>query len=202
MIHMKHVIVRNGKKVAMRAVIALACGILTLSAVGCGTAARSYQAGTYDPLVLSRTAVLPFLNYTPDVNAAEKVRNAVIIDLLSRGIDVVEPGEITRILFDMDVRNVRNLTGSDIQRIGEALGIETVIKGSVSTYGVTKGITISYPEVSIHLSLVDTESSKILWRTWNTEGGPSFWTRRFGAEPKTLDQTVKDVVNKSLNTLY
>jgi hypothetical protein len=55
--------------------------------------------------------------------------------------------------------------------------------------------------VSIHLSLLDTSSGEIIWYVWHTAGGASFWTRHFGAERKTLDETVKDVVKTAIDTL-
>jgi hypothetical protein len=55
--------------------------------------------------------------------------------------------------------------------------------------------------VSIHLSLLDTSSGEIIWYVWHTAGGASFWTRHFGAESKTLDETVKDVVKTAIDTL-
>jgi TolB-like protein len=146
-------------------------------------------------------AVLPFENLTPHAYANEKVRSAVIIELLARGFDIVEPGEVTSVLYELDVRTLGALSTSDIQYIGETLGVNAVMKGAVGTYQMSRGISVSYPEVSIHLMLLNATSGKITWNIWRTAGGPSFWTRHFGAETSTLDEIVREVIKNAIDTL-
>jgi hypothetical protein len=145
--------------------------------------------------------VLPFQNLTPHAYADEKVRSAVIIELLSRGFDIVEPGEVRSVLGELEVRSLGALSTSDIQYIGETLGVNAVMKGAISTYQMSRGVSVSYPEVSINLMLLNASSGKITWQIWRTAGGPSFWTRHFGAETSTLDETVRDVVKDAIDAL-
>lgn len=146
-------------------------------------------------------AVLPFQNLTLHAHADEKVRNAVIIELLSRGFDIVEPGEVTSVLSDLEVRSLGALSTSDIQYIGETLGVNAIMKGAVGTYQMSRGVSVSFPEVSVDLMLLNATSGKITWHIWHTAGGPDFWTRHFGAETSTLDETLRDVVKDAIDTL-
>ncbi len=150
---------------------------------------------------IKKIAVLPFENLTTNQYADEKLRGAVIIELLSKGFEVIEPGEVSTVLSDLGLRSIKSLTVSDMQLIGESLGVKAIMKGTVNTYGISKGISVSYPEVSLNLMLHDTTSGKIMWYVWNTTGGADFWTRHFGAEGKTLDETARKVVKNALDTL-
>ncbi len=74
--------------------------------------------------------------------------------------------------------------------------------GSVGAFEISKGISVSYPEVSVYLMLLESTSGNIIWSVWHTTGGASFWTRHFGAEETTLDETSKKVVKEAIDTLF
>lgn len=150
---------------------------------------------------IRKVAVLPLENLTSEELASEKVRRAVIAELLVKGIEVVEPGEITRAMRELNISSPENITGQDLQKLGEMLGVKAIMRGSVSSYGFRQGITANYPEVSIHLMLIDPSSDDILWSVWQTSGGPSFMTRHFGTEVDSLGETVKKVVREAINML-
>ncbi len=163
---------------------------------------KQYTRPQFDISNIKRIAVLPLENFTSDEYADEKISKTVIIELLSRGIDVIEPGEVTRILRELKVRSLGSVTTSDMQRIGRTLDVEAVMKGSVGTFGISRGISVSYPEVSIRLMLLEATSGKIVWSVWHTAGGAGFWARHFGAEGITLSETAGKVVNESVDTLF
>lgn len=150
---------------------------------------------------MKKIAVLPFRNLSGDMHAGERVRNVVIIELLSRGFDIIEPGEITSVLRELDIRSLDSISAANIQDIGETTGVDGVLKGTVDTFQMSRGIAVSYPEVTINLTLLDAKSGKITWYVWNTAGGAGFWTRHFGAEQDTLDDTTRQVVKKAFDTL-
>lgn len=151
---------------------------------------------------IQRVAVLPFENLASEKEAAKRIRRTVIAELLSRGVDVIEPGEVTRVLRELEVRSTTALSIEDIQKIGKELKVDALITGSVIAYRISRGINVSYPEVTIQLMLIDTETGSILWSVWNTEGGPDFWVRHFGTEGKSLSETARDVVKEAFDTLF
>lgn len=173
---------------------------LLLSGCGGGKTIKYYRAA--DIGRITRLAVMPIENLTSEKEAGERIRRTVIAELLSRGVDVIEPGEVTRVLKELKVSSVGSLSIEDIEKIGRELGVDAVITGSVIAYGTSRGINVSYPEVTVYLSLIDTRTGNILWSVWNTEGGPGFWVRHFGTEGKSLSETARDVVKKAFDTLF
>lgn len=175
--------------------------ILILSAGCAGGKNIKFYRGV-DIGEIQRVAVLPFKNLSSEKEAAERIRRTVIAELLSRGVDVIEPGELTRVLRELEVRSTTALSIKDIQKIGKELKVDALITGSVIAYRISRGINVSYPEVTIQLMLIDTETGNILWSVWNTEGGPDFWVRHFGTEGKSLSETARDVVKEAFDTLF
>jgi TolB-like protein len=107
-------------------------------------------------------AVLPVETLTQDQYAGERIRRIVITELLSRGVDVIEPGEITSDLIALQ-KPLYSLEKKDLRELGGKLGADAVLLGSVEAYSVTSGLTVSYPEVSINLRLVETSTGNIIW---------------------------------------
>lgn len=177
--------------------------LLTVSVSGCalGGGMKHYTRPGVDDRI-NRIAVLPFENHTPDTFANERIKRLVVIDLLSRGVDVIEPGEVMGLLREMKVRSLASITARDIKQIAEILKVQAVMTGSVGVFQISRGARVSYPEVSISFILREAETADIIWSAWHTTGGPDFWTRHFGAEGMTLDETAKILVDEVLDTLY
>lgn len=170
---------------------------------GCGSTPKNYYVRQQvDYKSIKRIAVLPFETFTADEYAGEKIRKSVITELLSRGIDVVEPGEVTRTLVELKVRSLASIRNSDIQNIAKTLGVEALMMGSVEAYGISRGISVTYPEVTVNLRLVEASSGNIIWSVYHTSGGASFWTRHFGAEGISLSEAANKVVKEAVDTLF
>jgi TolB-like protein len=179
----------------------LALCLLLIFIYGCG-GPKYHIRSKADISAIKRVAVLPLENFTADTYAGEKIRRLVISELLSRGIDVIEPGEVTRLLKESEVRSLGSIKVSDIQNTGKTLGVEAVMLGSVEAFGMGRGISVTYPEVSIHLMLLEASSGKILWSGLHTTGGAGFWTRHFGAEGISLSEAARRAVKKAVSTLF
>ncbi|RPI37841.1 MAG: hypothetical protein EHM54_02135 [Nitrospiraceae bacterium] len=168
---------------------------------GCATDdVRHYLRPNAEAAGIKKIAVLPLETLTQDQYAGEKVRRMLISEILSRRADVIEPGEITSFLVALQ-KPLYRLEMKDIRELGEKLGADAVLLGSVEAYKMTSGLTVSYPDVSINLRLVETSSGKIIWSAVSTSGGASFWTRHFGAEGLSLSETARKVVKEAVDTL-
>jgi TolB-like protein len=176
--------------------------ILLLTVVSCSGSTRYFLRKGFDPHGVKRIAVMPIENLTSTEFAAEKIRSLVIMDLLERGLDVVEPGEIYSILRGRRIRSVYQVPSSVVVEAGREVAADAVVIGSVATFGIQKGISVTYPEVTINLIMMDTATGNVVWSTWHTSGGADFWTRHFGAEVDTVDETARKVVKESLDTLF
>jgi TolB-like protein len=188
------------KKMLSLKVAATVWSFLLVFIMGCVT--EHFVRLKTDINSIKRIAVLPFENFTSDNYAGEKIRRIVITELLSKGIDVIEPGEVTRLLKDLKIRSLGSISVSEIQQMGKTLGVEAVMTGSVEAFGISKGISVAYPEVTINLILIETSSGNIIWSIRHTTGGASFWTRHFGSESISLSEAARKVVREAINTLF
>jgi TolB-like protein len=151
---------------------------------------------------IKKIAVLPLENLTTDEFAGEKIRRLIITELLNRDIDVVEPGEVTRVLKDMNIRSLATIKSRDLQEIGKELGADAILLGSVSAFSIVRGISVSHPEVTVNLRLVNSSKGNVIWSIHKTSGGADFWTRHFGSEGQTLSEKAEEVIKDSIKTLF
>lgn len=182
--------------------VLLPAAVFLILVSGCSTGTKQYIRPDVDPGKISRIAILPLMNYTRNNFSDEKIGSLLIIDLLARGKNVVEPGEVINALRELRIRSAGPLSAEEIQNIGELLEVEALITGSVSAFEMKKGISVTYPEVSVYLSMYDAATGDIIWSVWHTTGGAGFWARHFGAEDTTLDETARNVVKQAVDTLF
>lgn len=151
---------------------------------------------------IKKIAVLPFENLTSDEYAGEKIRRLVITELINKELEVIEPGEITRVLKETNIKSISIIKRSDLQSIGKELGADAILIGSVTAFNINRGITISYPEVTVNMRLIDSQNGDIIWSIHKTGGGADFWTRHFGSESPTLSEKAEQTVKEALKTIY
>ncbi len=168
---------------------------------GCGSQ-RYYLRQGIDFKNIKTVAVFPLENFTLDDYAGEKIRNIIITELLSRQINVVEPGEVTNLLKEMKIKSLKLLKVEDMQNIGRTIGADAVMTGAVEAFGISKGVSVNYPEVTVNLRLLETSSGQVIWSIRQTSGGPGFWMRHFGSEGPSLSDTARKVVEEAIGTLF
>jgi len=169
---------------------------------GCSNGLKSYVRKDADLSTINKIAVLPLENFTSDKYASEKIRSIIMIDLLSRGLNVMEPGQVVAAMNELKVWSVSTMSIEDTRNIARLLDVEALIIGSVETFTLSRGISVSYPEVSIRFTLVESQDANTLWSVWHTAGGAGFWTRHFGVEGRTLDEAAKVVVSEAFDSLF
>ncbi|MCM8808077.1 MAG: CsgG/HfaB family protein [Candidatus Omnitrophica bacterium] len=147
---------------------------------------------------IEKIAVLPFENFSGEATAGERMRRLTVQELVKRGYDVVEPGEINKVLIDLKVENLSLIGEREIKKFFEMTGIKYVIKGTVFTFEIQRFTEVSYPSVAVQINLVDAQQAKILRSTFRTEGGPSFKVMYFGVEPEPLNEVAKRVIESAL----
>jgi hypothetical protein len=178
----------------------LALGALLLA--GCGRGPSVHIDPGVNMERIREVAVLPMDNLTADKEAGEKVRQAVMSELLAHGVRIVEPGEVNGVLTDLQVRSLRTLTAEEMRMIGDRLQVDAIVAGAVSAYEMNKGVRAKYPEVSIHLTLYDANTGHIIASSWHSAGGASFSVRHFGSEPSTVSETARKVVKEAVDVLF
>ena len=169
----------------------------------CHKSPMTYINPSVDFSYIRRVAVAPIINLTKDKFAGEKVMNVVVTEILRRGVfDVVEFGEVSKVLREDGLKR-DNLIGKQLAaRSGKRLNIEAIVIGTVMQYGVSNIPGGSLPEVSISLKLVDVNSYAILWEATHNIKGANILDQLFGIQRDSLEDLCKKVVEEMIDTLF
>lgn len=181
---------------------AVVLGVVVLS--GCARSQpQHFVHPTYDFSNVKKVAVLPFENLTSEQQAGERVRKAVIAEMLAQGVvDVVEPGQVNLALNRLSIQSVTTLSTDDFKKLGDALGVQALFLGSVDVYERVSVGGGSFPEVTISLRAVDAQTGTIVWSSTNTKGGVSLAGRLFGLGGDTMSVTTQQTIRSALATLF
>lgn len=182
----------------MRTVVILI--FFSILAEGCAAPPSKFLRPKVDIRQYKKVAVLPMDNYTDDRLAGEKIRLAIIVELLSSGLDVMEPGEVNSTMMAMNMTNLRALSSDKLKAIGKELKTDLLIVGTVTEYGLKMGTRGSYPEISINLIMFDATSGQDVWSVWHATAGPSVWTNYFGAQGETLNEATRKIVKEAVRS--
>jgi hypothetical protein len=94
--------------------------VMGFSAGGCARDVQSFRHPEADLSSITRVAVIPFENFTSSQYAGEKTTMIYISELLARiDIEVVEPGEVQRILQADNIAH-GYMSQSEIRSIGSS----------------------------------------------------------------------------------
>ena len=170
---------------------------------GCGGSVTRYVNPTANFSYIRKVAVLPFNNLSDDKYAGERIRNSLIVDLMSRGaFDVVEQGEVTKVIgvifreAGVEEGKAVPVDKEALKLIGEKLSVQAVILGSVDEYSSSGGNV-----VSVAMRMLDTSSGIILWQAKATETGKSVWRKLVGIEEIDRSELTRNAVKHILDTL-
>ncbi len=94
---------KSMKLYARRFMLFALCPLL-IFVCSCGGGPKYYTKPNFELNNIKRVAVLPFDNFTSDEYAGEKIRKPVITELILRGIDVIEPGEVTKVMRELKIK--------------------------------------------------------------------------------------------------
>lgn len=179
-------------------------GLLALAVVlsGCGRP-LSYVHPTVDMSYIGRVAVVPLKNLTQEKNTEFKVMNVVVTELLRRGLEVVEYGEVAKVLQgEGHGREEGSISKSVAENAGRRLGVQAFVTGAVHEYGFTQSGGNSYPEVTVSLKLIDAKSLAILWEATHTVKGTTVLDRLLGIDKKSPSDLCQEVVEELFDSLF
>ncbi|MBW2739413.1 MAG: hypothetical protein JRE64_11325 [Deltaproteobacteria bacterium] len=170
----------------------------------CGVPMRSYIHPTADLTYIKTVAIVPLKNLTQERGVEDKVRNAVTVEVLRRGIfDVVEFGEVDKILREEGIKKTESLISKSIaERSGKRLNIQAFIVGAVEEYGMSGSKSSFYPEVAASLKLIDANSYKILWESTHSVKGATILDQLFGIGKKSRSDLCRKLVEEMFDTLF
>lgn len=163
----------------------------------------SYVHPTYDFSLLTRLAVLPFVNETNEQGAAEQIRRIVITEILSGGyVDVVEPGQVSKRLGELNLAGTIYFSKEDYRRMGEAMDVPVLILGSLSEYGFTTVGGVQLPEISMTIWAVEAQSGTVVWSVSTISKGLGVSGQLFGFSSTTVTEATFETVRRAVRTLF
>lgn len=170
--------------------------------MGCRSGPTVYIHPNADFSLIKKVAVLPFDNLTQDRFAADKVQKILTTELLSIGaFEVVEPGQVLKGLRDQGIENPSAMITPQIKKVGEGLGAQALIFGTVVDFGESRVGTNPSPEVTVQLRLVETQSGVTLWSVSHTRSGVKIPVRLFGVGGETPTQATQKLMRQEINTI-
>jgi len=158
---------------------------------------------TYDFSAVKKVAVLPLENLSQDQLAAERVRKALIAELLATGmVDVVEPGQVNRALNQANLQSVSAVSIEDLKKVGSSLEVQLLFLGSLDVYDRINVGGGAFPDVTISLRAVDATTGTIVWSSTNSGGGVGIIGRLFGFGGDTMSEATQKTIRAALATLF
>ena len=138
--------------------------VIMVILAGCGGVPRPrlpYDAGN----PLKRVAVLPLKNDTMDVEGADVMRRKMAQALENRSYVVKDLKETDQILRDrMGITLGGQLSLTTAQKLGETLGVEGVLYGTLMDFNESTLGAISVKKVRGTFNLVDAMTGKSVWQ--------------------------------------
>jgi len=179
--------------------------ILSLALLTGACASKGHTEYTHpqaDLGAIRTVAVLPFQTLTQTPSDAQKVEKVFLIELLALGVvEVVEPGEVAKLVAAERIQSTDLLAPADLQRIGKELGADGLFLGTVVDFTESRVGSLPSPEVVIQLRLVETESGITLWSSSQTRSGTSASARLFGFGGDSLTEAARKLVHDELKSL-
>jgi hypothetical protein len=153
----------------------------------CASKPTHYLHPTFDFSLVKKIAVIPLENLTPEPQAGEKVRKMVVSEFLAVGVlDVIEPGQVNQALGQQGIRSVSIMSPQEFKKLGDSLGVQAIIVGSVDAFERIRVGGAEFAEVTVTLRAVDTATGAVLWSANNIGGG----------------EAVRDAVRPAVATLF
>lgn len=182
---------------------ALAVLLLAVACAGCGDRpTTSFVHPQADFSLISRVAVLPLENLTGEEAAAEKVRQLLIIELLSSGaVEVVDVGEVARGIRDSKISNPVSPSREDIQKLAGELEIQGLIAGSVQEFAEVRGGGARSTSVSMVFRMIETDAGQVIWSSSVSQSGSGAMVRLFGVGGDSPTERARKLIRKSLKSL-
>ena len=153
-----------------------------LSGCGGSTNMESFLREEVDLTYVVKVAVVPFENISKDQYAAERLRGMVITQILAQGLfDVVDKGLVDSALREEAIDLDKGpMDAGSLKRLGQRLNVQAFLLGTIDQSGAVQRGSTSYPELSITLRLVDTNTGMIFWQASGSRSGDSMGKRLFG----------------------
>jgi hypothetical protein len=192
--------------VKSRLAVGIAIVALILPASACAgkrAAEVTFRDPQMDFSLVRKVAVLPFENLTTATAASDRVRDVFMTMMQATGSSyVVPPGEVARGVDRASVARPTMPTSDDAVNLGKVIGVDAIITGVVREYGEVRTGNSSAGVVSVSLTMMETQTGKVVWSASATRGGVDAADRLFGGGGEPMDLVTADAVRDLLDRLF
>jgi len=156
----------------------------------------------YNFAFVEKVAVLPFENLSTDQGASARVTHLFITELLATdAFDIVEPGEVLSATGRMNVTRFDLLSEEQAKQLGQALGVQGIILGTVNESTGARAAANEGTVVTLDVRMIETESAQTVWSATHTEGSRGFFASLFGTGQRSQSEVARKCVRKVIKTL-
>jgi len=180
--------------------------IVFLSFLSAGCASKNtleyYVRPQLNLASVQSVAVLPFEDPAGNPAMAVQCRQITINQILASGLfDVVEKMEVDRMLQREAVAPSQPIDATELRRLGQLLGVQAFLVGSLNESGMQQKGAAVYPEITLTMRLIDSATGIVLWHATGRESGYSIWGRLFGLEFEDPYQASTNLIRKLLRSI-
>lgn len=181
----------------------LLTGLILVSIIGCGGPATTvFLHPEFDFQFVERVAVIPLDNLSGDQGAGARTTRMFLSELFAtEAFDVVEPGEVTKVLGEYVTTRTSDLTTEQIRKIGAKLNVQGLFLGAITESSSQRSGGSTVSNVTLVLRLVETERGVTVWSATAASGGKGFWSSLFGTGNKTNSEVTRASIRKALGSL-
>jgi len=178
----------------------LAALLVTAGCGGVGT--TSFVHPEFDFAFLESVAVVPFENISDDQGAGHQATRYFDNSLLAaEAFNIVEPGEVARVLENEGLIRTAQLADAQIVAIGAELGVQGLFLGSVSESSSLRSGSTTVSVVTVVIRLVETETGATVWSATASEDSATLWSSLFGTGQKSRSDVMRRAIDECLDTL-
>ena len=179
---------------------------VSLGLAGCGFPfmgkSKAFVRENVDFGFVQKIAVLPVENNSKDEFAPELVRDITITRILAMKLfDVTDKGLVDSFLREEAIDPGKPLDVATIKRLGQKLNVQSLLLTTLDIAADSRKGTMSYPEVSVTLRLLEVETGLVIWQAGGHESGDSVWRRLFGLAGRDKYQVTVSLLEDILHTI-
>jgi len=177
--------------------------LLSLAACAGSTSSTSYHDPSMDFAALRTIAVMPFANLTRNQQAAERVRDTFVNNLLATGaIYVIPSGEVARGVSKAGIVNPAKPSSEEIAKIAPIIKADALITGVVREYREVRSGSSSSNVISLSMQMIEVQSQKVVWTASSTKGGISMGDRLLGSGGQPMNDVTEAAIDDIINQLF
>lgn len=182
----------------------VAISLLILMVGGCGGSfdSKVYFRENVDMGAISRIAVMPFQNFTPDQHVTDRTRDIATTQLLALGIaDVVDRGLVDSVMAEEVIDPRLPIDLINLKRLGQRLNVQAFLLGAVDMAGEKRTGAVAYPVLGVTMRLVDAQAGVIIWQSSGRWTSETVVGRILGIKPTDDFHVSLQLLNRMLRSL-